>query len=80
MTSSSFSADNNVLNAPNNNNNDMDRLLFYPNIDYLYERSSTNEMHFNTAKCEVIAFYNRGSLPTSYKIGDHLLNPLNEIK
>ena len=36
-------------------------------------------MRINTAKCEVIAFNNRGSLPP-YKIGDHLLNHVNKIK
>ena len=35
---------------------------------------------FNTGKCEVIAFNGRGSLPLSYKIGEHSLNYVDEIK
>ena len=37
-------------------------------------------MPFNTAKCDVIAFNSRGSLPPSYKIGEHPLNYVDEIK
>ena len=55
-------------------NNDTDRLLFQADIDSLHEWSSTNKIPFNTAKFEAIAFNSRGSLPPSYKIGEHLLN------
>ena len=41
---------------------------------YLHEWSRTNEMPFNTAKCEVITFNNRGCFLPSSKICDHLLN------
>ena len=37
-------------------------------------------MPFNTANCEVIAFNSRGSLPPSYKIGEHPLNYVDKIK
>ena len=36
-------------------------------------------MPFNTAKCELIAFNKRGSLPRSYKICEHSLNYVGEI-
>ena len=49
-------------------------------IDSLHEWSSTNKMPFNTAKCEVRAFNSRESLPPSYKIGEHSLNYVDEIK
>ena len=45
-----------------------------------HEWSSTNKMPFNTAKCEVIAFNSRGNLLPSYKIGEHSLNYVDEIK
>ena len=61
-------------------NNDTDRLLFQADIDSLHEWCSTNKMPFNTAKCEAIAFNSRGSLPPSYKIGEHPLNYVDEIK
>ena len=63
-------------------NNDTGRLLFQAVIDSLHEWSSTNKMPFNTAKCEVIAFNSRGSLPPSYKMcsGEHSLNYVDTIK
>ena len=74
----SLYADDTLLYTPINN--DTDRLLFQADIDSLHEWSSTNKMPFNTANCEVIAFNSRGSLPPSYKIGEHPLNYVDKIK
>ena len=64
------------------NNDDTDRLLLQADIqiDSLHEWSNTNKMPFNTAKCEVIAFSSKGSLPSFYKIGEHPQNYADEIK
>ena len=74
----SLYADDTLLFTPIHN--DTDRLLFQADIDSLHEWSSTNKMPFNTAICEVIAFNSRGNLPPSYKVGEHSLNYVDEIK
>ena len=74
----SLYADDTSLYAPIDN--DTDRLLFQADIDSLHEWSSANKMPHNTTKCEMIAFNNRGSLPPSYKIGEHPPNYADEIK
>ena len=71
----SLYADDALLYAQINNDTD-----FQVDIDFFHERSSKNKMPFNTAKCEVMAFNSKGSLPPSYRIGEHPLNYVVEIK
>ena len=75
-TDVSLYADNFVYAALNNGHNG---LLFQTNIDSLHGWPCANKMPVRTTECEMKAFNNRVSSSPFHKIGEHLVNHVDDI-